>query len=98
MTFRSNKLRDSFRDAPQCFGCGKHNDGTVVGAHANGAHMGKGMGHKAPDYYLAGLCYDCHVRLDQGKDMTRDERRQFWLDAYVKTMAWWFDAGIVTVN
>ena len=55
------------------------------------------MGHKAPDYYLAGLCYDCHTRLDQGKDMTRDERRQFWQDAYVKTMAWWFDAGIVKV-
>ena len=98
MTFRSNKLRDSFRGAPQCFGCGKHNDGTVVGAHANGPHIGKGMGRKAPDYYLAGLCYECHARLDQGKDMTGDERRQFWLDAYVKTMAWWFDAGIVTVN
>lgn len=95
MTYRAPKLRDSFRDAPKCFGCDCPNDGTVVGAHANGAHMGKGMGHKAPDYYLAGLCYRCHAEYDQGRTMTRDEKRAFWLDAWRKTVAWWFETGVV---
>lgn len=41
-------------------------------AHRN---EGKGMGLKTPAHMTAALCLECHMRIDSGKDMTRDERR-----------------------
>jgi len=92
--YRSRKLLDSFKDAPVCFGCGKTNDGTVVGAHANGSQFGKGMGIKSHDFYSCGLCSSCHALLDQG-DMSRGDKHAFWLKAWIDTVAWWFQSGKV---
>jgi hypothetical protein len=66
----------------------------VVAAHGT---QGKGMGMKAPDHQVASLCYRCHMNLDQGKDMTREERREFWQRAHMKTIAGLFERGILTV-
>lgn len=41
-------------------------------AHRN---EGKGMGMKASDAACAALCPICHRELDQGRGMSRDERR-----------------------
>ena len=41
-------------------------------AHRN---EGKGMGMKTDDALSAALCTTCHAEIDQGKSMTRDERR-----------------------
>ena len=81
---RSKALREAYRLIP-CQACGA-NDGTVVCAHANEGWAGKGMGIKASDENGASLCFACHSRLDQGSDMTRDERRAFWLAAHLKTI------------
>lgn len=90
--FRSRKLLDSFRDAPSCFGCQQPNDGTVVGAHGNGHQFGKAAGQKAHDFYTAGLCNSCHTRYDQGSDMSREEKATFFLEAWRRTVAWWFQS------
>lgn len=93
MTFRSRKLLDLARDQA-CVMCGR-NDGSTVAAHRN---HGKGMAMKAPDYAVAWLCHGCHAELDQGKDMTRDERRAFWLEAHARTVAQWFEQGKVAIR
>lgn len=93
MTFRSKTLLDAARDQA-CVMCGAQ-DGTVVAAHRN---EGKGMGLKVPDYWNAWLCHACHSRLDQVKDMTREQRRAFWNEAFVRTAAQWFEQGIVRVG
>lgn len=84
------KLLKAAKDAP-CMACGIE-DGTIVAAHRN---EGKGMGYKCPDYQVAYLCSECHYELDNGKDMSRDERRAFWNAAYVKTVSFWFQQEIV---
>lgn len=81
---RSKALREAYRLIP-CQSCGA-NDGTVVCAHANEGTYGKGLAIKACDTRGASLCFTCHSRLDQGGDMTRDERRAFWLAAHLKTI------------
>lgn len=79
--FRNKKLLELMRELP-CGNCGA-NDGTVVAAHRN---EGKGMGIKVSDALVAPLCITCHFELDQGKQMTRDERRDFWNRAYISGM------------
>lgn len=84
------KLRDAARDAP-CMACGAM-DGTIVAAHRN--EFG-GMGMKTTDVWVSYLCGKCHYELDNGKEMTREERRTFWLRAYANTVRYWFNHGIV---
>lgn len=55
---------------------------TVVPAHANWADYGKGMGIKARDEYTVPACRDCHSELDQGRHLSKDERRLVWESAY----------------
>lgn len=86
------KLRESANGAP-CMSCGKM-DGTVVAAHRN--EYG-GMGMKTTDVWVAYLCSECHFSLDNGKEMSREERRTFWLRAYANTVRYWFNQGIVRV-
>lgn len=81
---RSKALREAYRLIP-CQACDAQ-DGTVVCAHANESWAGKGMGIKASDDRAASLCFTCHARLDQGSDMTRAERRAFWMAAHLKTI------------
>ena len=54
-------------------------------AHSNWSRHGKGMSIKAHDNYFAALCRKCHMELDQGKNMTFEERNDFWQAAYEKT-------------
>jgi hypothetical protein len=53
-----------------CVLCGR--EGTQA-AHRN---EGKGMGLKVDDCWTAALCPQCHSEIDQGKDMSRAERRE----------------------
>lgn len=95
MTFRSSEILALARAAPVCTGCDRPNDGTVVPAHRN---EGKGIGLKVSDALVAHLCLTCHVRLDQGRDMTREERRAFWDAAFIKTMRWLIESGLLVVR
>jgi hypothetical protein len=81
---RSDKLMQAYRKIP-CQHCGI-DDGSVCGAHANGAKYGKGRGIKASDDRCASLCHACHMALDQGRTMTRTEREAMWEAAHIKTV------------
>lgn len=96
MNYRNHVLLGLARLSPQCFGCGKRNEGEVVAAHAN---EGKAMGMKNPDYqvaFLGTLC--CHARLDQGNDMTREDKRAFWMRAFWATQEWLWSTGYVAAH
>jgi hypothetical protein len=81
---RSKKLMEAYRLLP-CQICGV-DDGTVCGAHSNQAKHGKGRGIKASDIYCASLCQRCHMMIDQGAHMTREERESAWNAAHEKTV------------
>lgn len=94
--YRNKKLLETVRDAP-CMSCGAQ-DGTVVAAHSNSLSDGKGKGIKAPDFKIAAMCFRCHYELDQGSKMTKQERRDMWLDAHIKTIAWLFENDKISVK
>lgn len=58
-------------------------EGMTQAAHRN---QGKGMGTKVDDCWTAALCVDCHREIDQGKNMTRDERREALDTAILMTL------------
>ena len=97
MNWRSDKLLKACRDAPICFGCGRHNDGTIMAAHSNQLRDGKGKGIKAHDFRVASLCYTCHSALDQGSKLSYEERISLWEDAHRKTIGWLFLEGVIKV-
>ena len=80
---RSKKLLEAARQIP-CQHCGA-DDGTVVAAHTNWGG-GKGRGIKADDNLIASLCFNCHADLDQGSNLSRDERKTIWERAHLKTV------------
>ena len=79
VTYRSEKHLARVRKLP-CVDCGRV--GQTQACHANQA---KGMGIKAPDSHVCALCVDCHRRLDQGGQMTKDERRAYEWEMVAKT-------------
>lgn len=93
MTYRSNKLLKFARDRA-CTLCGSY--GTTVAAHSNALEHGRGIGHKAPDYMVAYVCQSCHDEIDGRKGgLSKEEKRDRWMRAWVKTVAVWFNEGIV---
>jgi len=94
--YRNRKLLDACRELP-CQHCGI-SDGTVVAAHSNQLKDGKGRGLKAHDYRVASLCYKCHMELDQGKDLSKQERLEMWEEAHRKTIGQLFEREIISVS
>ena len=70
----------------QCYlripGVCRNDPATVVPAHSNQLKHGKGRGIKADDFYTVPACYWCHMELDQGKHLTKWERRTMWDAAF----------------
>lgn len=93
--YRNQKLLEAVRQSP-CQHCGVQ-DGTVVAAHSNQLRHGKGRGIKASDAMVAALCYTCHMNLDQGSSMSREERIEMWTEAYIKTMRWLIENEIIGI-
>lgn len=89
--YRNKKLLEIVRQCP-CQICGVE-DGTVVAAHSNQLRDGKGKGIKAHDYRIAALCYKCHMELDQGKNLSKEDRVNYWEDAHRGTIGWLFESG-----
>lgn len=96
--YRNNKLLEKAEDADVCMGCGNTNDGTVVAAHSNQLRDGKGRGIKAHDFRVAYLCHRCHYDLDQGRNLTKEERVQIFDEAHRRTVGWWFLNGHLKVT
>jgi hypothetical protein len=67
-----------------CQACGSNQ--MVQAAHTNWGG-GKGRGIKADDNLVAALCLKCHFEVDQGKDLTKDERQLMWYLAHNLTVA-----------
>lgn len=80
---RSKELMRNAREIP-CQHCGA-DDGTVCGAHTNWGG-GKGKSVKADDNLIASLCFDCHAELDQGKTLDKEQRKDMWFSAHIKTV------------
>ena len=87
--YRNKQILEIVRLLP-CQHCGIQ-DGTVVGAHSNQLRDGKGKGIKAHDYRIAALCYKCHMELDQGSKLSKQERIELWEEAHRKTIGELFE-------
>lgn len=90
--FRSEPLRRLVASLP-CMECGL--EGHTQASHRN---EGKAMGAKTSDALLAALCTGCHSWLDQGKDMTQAERRDFWNRACIKTYQALIESGQLAIK
>ena len=53
-------------------------------AHSNQPRHGKGGAIKAHDCFVVPACRACHREFDQGKTMTRDEKRDLWDAAFAE--------------
>lgn len=91
-TYRSDAWLRAVRSLQSCVLCGAPG---VEAAHRN---EGKGGATKAHDCWTAGLCRACHQAIDQGKDMTREERRATIDRAIVLTLGQLALAGKVVVR
>jgi hypothetical protein len=80
---RSPTLLRNARELP-CQHCGKE-DGTVVAAHTNWGG-GKGKAVKADDNLIASLCYECHMEMDMGYHLSKEQRQDMWQKAHIKTV------------
>lgn len=90
--FRSKKWLQAVREIDCCVLCGRYG---VQAAHRN---EGKGMGIKADDCLTAALCEECHYRIDNGRDMTREERRSEMDKAIVLTIRELANEGRLSVR
>jgi len=78
-----------------CQSCGSGN--MVQAAHTNWGG-GKGRGVKADDNLVAALCLKCHYEIDQGKDMSKEERQEMWEQAHVATVKKLYIQGLWPVD
>ena len=82
--FRSKAHLQNVANLP-CQNC--YIEGETQAAHSNWAEHGKGRGIKASDEFTAALCQKCHMELDSGARLTKEQRRDLWVMAWQKTMA-----------
>ena len=90
---RMPKLLKAAQHAP-CMICGDY--GTTVAAHYG---SDRGMGYKADDCAVAYLCKMHHDEVD-GRigGLSKLEQRELFLRAYVRTVRYWLDHGILEVG
>lgn len=94
--YRNRKLLEAVRNF-SCQICDTQ-DGSVCASHSNQLRDGKGKGIKAHDYRIAALCFRCHSMIDQGKDLSKQERIEQWEMAHRKTIGWLFESGCIEVK
>lgn len=94
--YRNKKLLEIVRKSP-CQNCGIQ-DETIVAAHSNQLRDGKGRGLKCSDAMIAALCYTCHSELDQGKNLSKQERIDLWEEAHRKTMQFLIEKELLIVS
>jgi hypothetical protein len=75
-----------------CQVCGR--DGVQV-AHSNQSRDGKGMSLKSYPWRVAAICPACHVEIDSGKNLSRQERIDTWEQAHRSTIGELFARGLV---
>ena len=68
--------------------------GPTVPCHLNMQSMGKGMGIKAVDVVAAG-CQPCHYAVDNGSQLSREDRQFYLLRGVARTIAALLTAGAI---
>jgi hypothetical protein len=99
MSYRNRALLDCAYSLPCALrfpGCEGGDAGEP--AHSNQAKHGKGGAMKAHDCYFVPACRNCHRELDQGKTMTRDEKREAWEAAFWQTLPQLWELGLIKVS
>ncbi len=89
---RSEAWKDAVRSLGYCVLCK-----AVCQPECAHRNEGKGKGMKTSDAACAALCSICHMVIDQGKNMTRDERRAELDRCIVLTHIALADRGILTI-
>ncbi len=97
MNYRDRALLDLAYQLDCQFGLPCCEGGPGEPCHSNQHRHGKGGSIKAHDCYFASGCRSCHRELDQGKTMTKDERRQVWQDAHERTFLQFWQLGLIRV-
>lgn len=64
-------------------------------AHRN---QGRGLSQKSPPWRTAALCPECHHAIDNGKDMTQDERRAAMTAAIEETHNRLAERGLLRIK
>jgi hypothetical protein len=82
--YRSTKHLKNVASLP-CQNC--YIEDQTQAAHSNWAEHGKGRGIKASDEFTAALCQKCHMELNSGARLSKDQRRLLWQIAYQKTIS-----------
>jgi len=90
--YRSRDWMAAVASIGTCVLCGQYG---VQVAHRN---EGKAKSRKNDDCLTAALCPACHTEIDQGKDLTREERRARMDKAIVLTLQALVRAGRVKVS
>lgn len=105
MNNRSRKLLDLAHRLNECTNCDAWASEGLEPAHENSISAGKGFGIKSQDNRHAALCNRCHRWLDQGSGPdpsgvytgTKDEKRQMWIRAHLRTYDEYFRRGFLKV-
>lgn len=98
MNYRDRKLLDLAYQFPcmlQLPGCEGGDSGEP--AHSNQAKHGKGGAMKAHDCFHVPACRACHVQLDQGGRLTKEERREAWEAAFWRYLPELWEQGKIGV-
>jgi hypothetical protein len=69
--------------------------GPVQVAHSNQLRDGKGRGLKAYPWRIAAMGVRCHVEIDSGHRLSKEERREQFDEAHRRTMGELFRLGLV---
>jgi hypothetical protein len=96
LNYRNTKLLEAVRELP-CQLCGIE-DGTIVAAHSNQLHHGKGKSIKAHDWAIAAMCHTCHTQIDQGGLYDKQTRFGLWDRAFERTLHLLWERGIIEVR
>lgn len=79
--FRSEAWRRAVASLP-CALCKR--EGETQAAHPN--HIGKGLSLKAPDCWCVPLCAEHHREFDQGRQWTKEEKRELMNGWIIETI------------
>jgi hypothetical protein len=95
---RDRRYLDLAHRVTECQCCGRSAPEGCEPAHSNQGEHGKGMSIKAHDVFHAAMAHDCHARLDQGNDETREEKMERWQKAFERTLLLYFRNGWLKVS
>lgn len=90
--YRSRQWLAAVHKIESCVLCGAYG---IQAAHRN---QGKGMSQKTDDCLTAAICPACHHDIDNGNQLSRDERRALLDRAICETVAQLARMGLIQVR